>query len=159
MYFSQLKTFVLTFSTGVPSPHQVTSQQTFLFSKSLQDVFMTSSRRLGRKKKRYIEDVFKTSLRRFQYVFTKTNVCCAVPVQSFTYIHILYDWDFFKISLKLIMMFFERFIFELEAFSYIRMGLSLAMQMISPPKMYSISIFVSPVCAPLIPCHYYWNGW
>ena len=55
--------------------------------------------------------------------------------------------------------FFEKFIFELEAFSYIRMGLSLAKQLMSPQKMFSILIFGSPVCTPLIPCHYYWNGW
>ena len=55
--------------------------------------------------------------------------------------------------------FFEKFIFELEAFSYIRMGLSLAKLLMSPQKMFSILIFGSPVCTPLIPCHYYWNGW
>ena len=55
--------------------------------------------------------------------------------------------------------FFGKFIFELEAFSYIRMGLSLAKQLMSPQKMFSILIFGSPVCTPLIPCHYYWNGW
>ena len=51
--------------------------------------------------------------------------------------------------------FFEKFIFELEAFSYIRMGLSLAKPLMSPQKMFSILIFGSPVCAPIIPCHYY----
>ena len=55
--------------------------------------------------------------------------------------------------------FFEKFIFELEAFSYIKMGLSLAKQLVSPQKMFSILIFGSPVCTPLIPCHHYWNGW
>ena len=39
----------------------------------LQDVFMTS----WKTKKCYTEDVFKTSPRRLQYVFTKTNVCWA----------------------------------------------------------------------------------
>ena len=43
--------------------------------------------------------------------------------------------------------------------SLIRMGLSLAKQLISPQKMLSILIFGSPVCTPLIPCHHYWNGW
>ena len=52
-----------------------------------------------------------------------------------------------------------KFIFELETFSYIRMGLSLAKQLISPEKMFSILVFVSPICTPLIPCHHYWNGW
>ena len=33
-----------------------------------------SSRRLGRQKKCYTEDVFKASSRRLQYVFTKTKV-------------------------------------------------------------------------------------
>ena len=47
--------------------------------------------------------------------------------------------------------FFEKFIFELEVFSYIRMGLSLAKQLISPQKMFSILVFGSPVCTPLIP--------
>ena len=42
--------------------------------------------------------------------------------------------------------FFEKFIFELEAFSYIRMGLSLATQLISPQKMFSILIFASHIC-------------
>ena len=37
----------------------------------LQDVFKTSCKT----KKCYTEDVFKTSSRRLQYVFTKTNVC------------------------------------------------------------------------------------
>ena len=55
--------------------------------------------------------------------------------------------------------FFEKYIFELEAFSYIRMSLSLAKQLMSPQKMFSILIFGSPVCAPLILRHYYWNGW
>ena len=54
--------------------------------------------------------------------------------------------------------FFENFILELEA-SYIRMGLELAKQLMSPPKMLSNLIFGSPVCTPLIPCHHYWNGW
>ena len=45
----------------------------------LQDVFarrlaIMSSRRLGRQKKCYTEDVFKASSRRLQYVFSKTNV-------------------------------------------------------------------------------------
>ena len=52
-----------------------------------------------------------------------------------------------------------KFIFELETFSYIKMGLSLAKQLISPQKMFSILVFASPVCTPLIPCHRYWNGW
>ena len=48
-------------------------------SRSLQDVFarrlaIMSSRRLGRQKKCYTEDDFKTYSRRLQYVFTKTNV-------------------------------------------------------------------------------------
>ena len=55
--------------------------------------------------------------------------------------------------------FFEKFIFELEAFSYIRMGLSLANQLMSSQKMFSILTFGSPVCTSLIPYHYYWNGW
>ena len=54
---------------------------------------------------------------------------------------------------------FEKIIFELEAFSYIRRGLSLAKQFMSPQKMFSVLIFGCPVCAPLIPFHYYWNGW
>ena len=56
------------------------SQQTFLvfqgvFSVTLfvfQDVFKTSSRRVCKTSCNY---VFKTSSRRLQYVFTKTNVC------------------------------------------------------------------------------------
>ena len=55
--------------------------------------------------------------------------------------------------------FFQELIFELEAFSYIRMGLIPAKQLMSFPKMSSILIFGSPVRTPLIPCHYYWNGW
>ena len=51
--------------------------------------------------------------------------------------------------------FCEKLIFELEAFSYIRMSLSLAKQLMSPQKMFSILIFGSPVCAPLILRHYY----
>ena len=47
------------------------------------------------------------------------------------------------------------FIFELEAFLYIRMGLSLAKELMSPQKMFSILIFGFPVCTPLIPCRYY----
>ena len=31
--------------------------------------------------------------------------------------------------------------------------------LMSPQKMFSILVFGSPVCTPLIPCHYYWNGW
>ena len=34
------------------------------------------------------------------------------------------------------------------------MGLSLAKQLMSPQKMFTILIFESPVCKPLIPCHY-----
>ena len=40
-------------------------------SRHLQDVFKTS----WKTKKCYTEDVFKTSSRRLQYVFIKTNVC------------------------------------------------------------------------------------
>ena len=40
----------------------------------LQDVFKTS----WKTKKCYTEDVFKTSSRRLQYVFTKTNVCWGI---------------------------------------------------------------------------------
>ena len=54
---------------------------------------------------------------------------------------------------------FGKFIFEFEAFSYLRIGLSLAKQLMSPQKMLSILIFGSPVCTPLIPCNYCWNGW
>ena len=45
----------------------------------MQDVFKTSSRRLGRQK----NITLKTSSRRLQYVFTKTNVCWDVVVRSF----------------------------------------------------------------------------
>ena len=52
---------------------------------------------------------------------------------------------------------FEKFIFELEAFSYsIGMGLSLAKQLTSPQKMFvssakfTILISWSPACPPLI---------
>ena len=38
------------------------------------------------------------------------------------------------------------------------MGLSLAKQLISPQNMFSVLIFGSSICAPLIPCHYFWNG-
>ena len=55
--------------------------------------------------------------------------------------------------------FFEKFIFNQEAFSYIRMGLSLARQLRLPQKILTILIFGSPVCTPLIPCLYHWNGW
>ena len=62
--------------------------------------------------------------------------------------------------------FFEKFIFELEAFSYnIKMGLSLANQLMSPEgtsvssAKFTILISWSPVCTPLILCHYHWNGW
>ena len=55
--------------------------------------------------------------------------------------------------------FFEKIIFELEVLSFIRTVLSLEKQLMSPQKMFSILIFGSPVCTPLIPCHYYWNGW
>ena len=48
--------------------------------------------------------------------------------------------------------FFEKFNFEVKAFSYVRMGLSLAKHLISPQKMFSILIFGSPVCTLLIPC-------
>ena len=41
--------------------------------------------------------------------------------------------------------FFENFVFELEAFSYMGPGLSLTKQLISPQKMFFILIFVSPV--------------
>ena len=61
--------------------------------------------------------------------------------------------------------FFEKFIFELEAFSYnIKMGLSLANQLMSPEETFvssakfTILISWSPVCTPLILCHYHWNG-
>ena len=47
--------------------------------------------------------------------------------------------------------FFGKFIFELEAFSYMRMGLSLTKQLISHQKILSILIFGSPVRTPLIP--------
>ena len=53
---------------------------------------------------------------------------------------------------------FEKFIFELEAFSYsIGMGLNLAKQLTSPQKMFvssaefTVLISWSPVCTPLIP--------
>ena len=49
---------------------------------------------------------------------------------------------------------FENIVFELEFFSYIKMGLSLAKHLMSPQKMFSFLIFRSPVCAPLIPCHF-----
>ena len=42
--------------------------------------------------------------------------------------------------------------------TYIRIVLSLAQQLMSPQKMFSILIFGSPVCTPLIPCHHYWTG-
>ena len=45
---------------------------------------------------------------------------------------------------------FEKFIFELKAFSYIRMGLSLKKQLMSPQKMITILIFEFSVCTPLI---------
>ena len=50
--------------------------------------------------------------------------------------------------------FFEKVIFELEA-SYVSMGLRLAKQLMSPQKMFSISIIGSPVCTPLTPSHNY----
>ena len=43
-------------------------------SRRLQDVFKTP----WKTKKFYTEDVLKTSSRRLQYVFTKTNVCWVV---------------------------------------------------------------------------------
>ena len=57
---------------------------------------------------------------------------------------------------------FEKFIFELEAFSYsIRIGSSLAdkavditSKNVSSAK-FTIFISWSPVCTPLTPCHYY----
>ena len=54
--------------------------------------------------------------------------------------------------------FIEKFIFELEALSQIRMSLSLANHLMSTQKMFSILIFGSPICASLIPRHYYRNG-
>ena len=45
------------------------------------------------------------------------------------------------------------FFFELEAISYIRMGLSLAKQVMLRQKMFTIPIFGSPVCTPLILYH------
>ena len=50
--------------------------------------------------------------------------------------------------------FFENLIFELGA-SYIRISLRLKRQLMSPQKMFSILVFGSPVCTPLIPCHHY----
>ena len=46
--------------------------------------------------------------------------------------------------------FFEKFSFELEAFWYIRMDLSLAKMLMSPQKMFSILISGSPVYAIII---------
>ena len=71
-----------------------------MFSRRLQDVFarrlaIMSSRRLQdvfktswKTKKCYTEDVLRTSSRRRQYVFTKTNVCWGVskPFQKPYYI-------------------------------------------------------------------------
>ena len=62
---------------------------------------------------------------------------------------------------------FWKIYFGLEAFSYsTRMELSLTKLFMSPQKklVYIISkvhYFVSwsPVCTPLFPCHYHWNGW
>ena len=67
-------------------------------SRRLQDVFKTSSKTSSRRvcktscnyvfktswktKKCYTEDVFKTSSRRLQYVFTKTNVCWGVTASG-----------------------------------------------------------------------------
>ena len=45
---------------------------------------------------------------------------------------------------------FEKFVFELEASSYIKMDLTLAKQLISLQKMLSILIFGSPVYTTLI---------
>ena len=60
---------------------------------------------------------------------------------------------------------FEKFIFELEVFLYsIRVGLSLAKQLMSPQKIFvssaefTILAFWFPVCTPLIPCHYHEVG-
>ena len=44
------------------------------------------------------------------------------------------------------------------------MRLCLAKQLMSPQKVIVIAKFTiliswSPVCTPLIPCHYHWNGW
>ena len=65
----------------------------------------------------------------------------------------VYECDFFKIFPG----FFENLIFELED-PYIRMGMRLAKQLMSPQKMFSVLIFGSPVCTPLIPCHHYWTS-
>ena len=47
------------------------------------------------------------------------------------------------------------FFFELEAFSYIRMGLSLAKPLTSLQKIITIFISGSLVFTPLLPCHYH----
>ena len=39
------------------------------------------------------------------------------------------------------------------------MILTLAKQLMSPQKMFTILILGSPVSKPLISCHYYWIGW
>ena len=84
------------------------------------------------------------------------------------------DWDhiiFYSLSVLFSYVlargaqFFEKIIFELEAFSYsFKMTLSLAKQLILPRKMvvssakFIILISWSPFCTPLIPCHYQLNG-
>ena len=72
------------------------------------------------------------------------------------------DWRQIKYMKLITPECFEECIFELEAFSYsIGMGLSLAKQLTSPQKMFvssakfTILISLSPVCTPLIPCHYH----
>ena len=82
------------------------------------------------------------------------------------------DWNQISIWMRLLqnlltsdnVWVFWKFIYELEAFSYsVRMGLSLAKQLMSLQKMsvssakFTILISWSPVCTPLIPCHYHWN--
>ena len=98
-------------------------------------------------------------------------VSCPNPDRTYIYIYIyiyifissMYlipnDWKQINTWMRLHFHFHFKFIFELETFSYIRMGLSLAKQLISPEKMFSILVFVSPICTPLIPCHHYWNRW
>ena len=87
---------------------------------------------------------------------------------SFTYL-IPNDWKQIKymnetislfLSLSLISpRFFEKFIFELEAFSYsIGMGLTKVVDVTSinvSSTKFTILICWSPVCTPLIPCYYH----
>ena len=51
--------------------------------------------------------------------------------------------------------FFEKIMFDLEAFSYIRMTLTLGKQLMLPQNIFSILMLGSPVCAHLIPLYPY----